>query len=120
MRATLSTQRDPEWAAFELPDVMAQHVQAGQPWLPFLTVSTMTVGVYVLPEAGVDPQEPHERDELYYVVSGKAKLSVESDSMGVGPGSTVYVKAHADHRFYDIEEELKVLVFFSTAQPCEG
>ncbi len=59
-------------------------------------------------------------DPVWAASSGKAKLSVESDSMSVGPGSTVYVRAHTDHRFYDIEEELKVLVFFSTAQPSEG
>ena len=108
---------DPTWAAFQMQELLAKHQQAGKPWLPFLTASTMTVGVYILPEAGVDSQEPHERDELYFVVSGKAKLQVEDASMNVGPGSTVFVKARADHRFFDIEEELKVLVFFSTAAP---
>jgi mannose-6-phosphate isomerase-like protein (cupin superfamily) len=107
---------DPVWAAFELPNMFEQREQAGRPWLPFLTVSTMTAGVYALPEAGVDPQGPHERDELYYVISGRAKLQVEGDSMEVSPGSTVYVRAFTEHRFYDIEEELKVLVFFSTAE----
>ena len=111
---------DPAWAAFELSDVFGQRQQAGRPWFPFLTVSTMTVGVYALPEAGLDPQDPHERDELYYVIRGKAKLQVEGDNLNVGPGSTIYVRAHARHRFYDIEEELQVLVFFSTAEPAGG
>jgi hypothetical protein len=31
------------------------------------------------------------------------------------PGSIVYVKALAEHRFLGIEEELRILVFFSTA-----
>jgi quercetin dioxygenase-like cupin family protein len=35
----------------------------------------------------------------------------------VKAGSVVYVRAHADHRFFNIEEELKVLVFFSAADP---
>lgn len=118
MGSGLSKQNsDPVWAAFELSDVFEQRQRAGRPWLPFLTASTMTVGVYALPEAGLDPQASHERDELYYVISGKAKLQVEADSMDVGPGSTVYVRAFAEHRFHDIEEELKVLVFFSTAEP---
>ncbi len=108
---------DPTWAAFQIQELLAKRQQTGKPWFPFLTASTMTVGLYVLPEAGVDPQVPHERDELYFVVKGKAKLEVEGDSMNVGPGSTVFVKARTDHRFYDIEEELEVLVFFSTAAP---
>jgi mannose-6-phosphate isomerase-like protein (cupin superfamily) len=118
MRLDLSGQSgDPTWAAFQMQELLAKHQQAGKPWFPFLALSTMTAGVYVLPEAGVDPQEPHQRDELYFVVSGKAKLQVEDASMSVGPGSTVFVKARVDHRFFDIEEELKVLVFFSTADP---
>lgn len=112
-------QPDPVWAAFELNEQLARREAAPQPWLPFLTVSTMTVGVYELPEAGIDPQGPHERDELYYVVSGRAMLRVESDEIEIGPGSLVYVKAYAEHRFHDIEEKLKVLVFFSTATPQE-
>ncbi len=109
--------QDPVWAAFELTDQLAKRQAAEQPWYPFLTVSTMTVGVYELPEAGIDPQTPHERDELYYVVSGRAMLRVESDEVEVGPGSMVYVRAHAEHRFHDIEEKLQVIVFFSTAAP---
>jgi quercetin dioxygenase-like cupin family protein len=33
------------------------------------------------------------------------------------PGAVVFVAARVEHRFYDIEEELTVLVFFA---PAEG
>ena len=109
--------QDPVWAAFELSDLIVQREELMQPWLPFLEVSTLTTGLYVLPEEGVDHQEPHEQDELYYVISGRAKIQVEGASREVEAGSLIYVKAHADHRFFDIEEELRVLVFFSAAEP---
>ena len=83
----------------------------------FLQVSTMSAGLYVLPEGGVDHQEPHDQDELYYVVGSRATLQVADEMVEVGPGSVVYVRAHVEHRFLNIEEELSVLVFFSAAEP---
>ncbi len=108
---------NPVWAAFELPELIARRAAAAQPWLSFLEVSTMNAGLYVLPEGGVDHQEPHRRDELYYVLSGTAALEVEGERRAVGPGSVIYVRAHTAHRFVDIEEELRVLVIFSAARP---
>jgi mannose-6-phosphate isomerase-like protein (cupin superfamily) len=108
---------DPVWAAFELSDLIEQRQAAARPWLPFLEVSTLSAGLYVLPEGGVDHQSPHEKDEVYYVVSGRAVIEVEGERTEVGPGSVVYVQARAVHRFVDIEEELRVLVLFSAADP---
>jgi hypothetical protein len=34
----------------------------------------------------------------------------------VQPGSVIFVKAQVEHRFYDIQEELVVLVFFAPAE----
>lgn len=116
-RKTVSHSDDPVWAAFELSDLIEQRQAAARPWLPFLEVSTLSAGLYVLPEGGVDHQSPHEKDEVYYVVSGRAVIEVEGERAEVGPGSVVYVKARAAHRFVDIEEELRVLVLFSAADP---
>ena len=35
---------------------------------------------------------------------------------GLGDGSIIFVEAEVEHRFYDIEEELEVLVFFAPAE----
>ena len=34
----------------------------------------------------------------------------------VRPGSIIFVAAEREHRFYDIQEELEVLVFFAPAE----
>jgi quercetin dioxygenase-like cupin family protein len=34
----------------------------------------------------------------------------------VRPGSVIFVEAELEHRFYDIEEELEVLVYFAPAE----
>jgi len=76
----------------------------------------MSAGVYVLPKGGSDPQKPHREDEMYYVVRGRARMQIMDEHAEVGAGSVIFVEAEADHRFYDIKEELEVLVFFAPAE----
>ena len=59
------------------------------------------------------PFIPHTEDEIYYVVSGKARIKVGDEDREVKPGSTVFVGTGVDHRFYDITETLTVLVVFA-------
>jgi mannose-6-phosphate isomerase-like protein (cupin superfamily) len=76
----------------------------------------MSLGLYVLPAGGVDPQQPHTEAEAYYVVSGQAQVTVGESVHPVRPGSLVYVPAGVEHRFHDIAVELTLLVFFAPAE----
>lgn len=82
----------------------------------FLRVPAMSAGLYVLPAGGTDPQRPHHEDELYYVVRGRARCKAGNEDREVHAGSLIYVPAELEHRFYDIEEEVAVLVFFAPAE----
>ncbi len=101
------------WKAFELSDLEAERRESGRPWLEFLRVESMFAGVYVLEAGAEDRQQPHDEDELYYVVRGRGVIRVEGGDTSVGPGSLVYVKAGVEHRFHSIEEDLVVVVFFA-------
>jgi mannose-6-phosphate isomerase-like protein (cupin superfamily) len=98
-----------------LPDVLGD--SSNEPYLELLRRDSLSVGVYRLPAGGVDPQEPHSEDEVYYVVSGRARIEVADEVSPIEPGDVVFVEREVDHRFVDIEEELVVLVFFA---PAEG
>jgi quercetin dioxygenase-like cupin family protein len=50
-------------------------------------------------------------------VSGKGRIRVGAEDRAVEAGTVVFVEAGMDHRFYAIEEDLAVLVFFA---PAEG
>ena len=76
----------------------------------------MSAGVYVLPKGGMDLQKPHREDEMYYVVRGRARMQIGSEHAEVSNGTVIFVEAEAEHRFYDIQEELEVLVFFAPAE----
>ena len=98
--------------AFELAQLISQQKSSNNLYLEFLRVPDLSMGLYVLPAGGSDPQSPHTEDEVYYVVSGKARIRVGEEDRNVGAGSIVYVEKNAEHRFHSIEEELKILVFF--------
>jgi len=102
--------------AYELADIISQRVDSNKLYLEFLKVPDLSMGLYVLPAGGVDPQSPHTEDEVYYVVSGRAQIKVADEDRSVQAGSIVYVAKNVEHRFHSIEEELTVIVFFAPAE----
>ena len=81
----------------------------------FFRIPAMSLEIYKLPAGGTDQQKPHQEDEAYYVISGRAKIEVEGEAQPVQPGDLIFVAAQAQHRFVEIEEDLAVLVFFAPA-----
>ncbi len=102
--------------SFELNQLISQREASNKLYLEFLKVPDMSMGLYVLPADGTDPQSPHTEDEVYYVVSGRAQILVADENRDVQAGSIVYVAKNIAHRFHSIEEELTVLVFFALAE----
>lgn len=106
----------PDFQAFDLKDLEKQMEEADRPWLPFLKVPTLSTGIYTLKVGATDRQQPHDMDEVYYVLKGKAKFEVGEEKSNIMAGSILFVKANVPHRFYEIEQDLQVLVFFSAAE----
>jgi mannose-6-phosphate isomerase-like protein (cupin superfamily) len=98
---------------FALDELLAKRLQAGRSYLEFLRVPAMSAGVYVLPGGAADPQQPHREDEIYYVVRGQAKVRLGKEERLVGTGSVIFVEAGLEHLFFDVEEELVLLVVFA-------
>ncbi len=102
--------------AHDLADLLAAHRRQDRLYTEFLRVPALSAGLYVLPAGGADPQQPHSEDEIYYVVSGRARIQVGDDDRVVLAGSFVYVPATVPHRFHSVEEELVILVCFAPAE----
>ena len=101
---------------FELSQLIQKRGKTRKLYLEFLRVPDLSMGLYQLPKGSADPQSPHTEDEVYYVVSGKARIKVADEDRAVQVGSTVYVAKNVEHRFHSIEEDLTVLVFFAPAE----
>jgi mannose-6-phosphate isomerase-like protein (cupin superfamily) len=101
---------------FQIDQLEKQRAQTGKSYLEFLRFPALSAGVYTLPAGAADPQKPHREDEMYYVVRGRARMRVGSADQEIRQGSVIFVAAGVDHRFYDIADELVVLVFFAPAE----
>ena len=102
--------------AYELTELIDRQKDSTKIYLEFLKDPDLSMGLYVLPAGSTDPQSPHTEDEVYYVLSGRAKILVADESRDVQSGSVVYVAKNVAHRFHSIEEELTLLVFFAPAE----
>ena len=100
----------------KVAEINQQRVESGKAYREFLHVPAMSAGLYVLPAGGTDSQRPHHEDEIYYVVRGNARIKAGSEDREVSAGSVIFVAAEVEHNFYDIAEELAVLVFFAPAE----
>ena len=101
---------------FAISELEKQRTQAQKRYLEFLRIPAMSAGVYVLVAGSTDPQSPHKEDELYYVVRGRARMRAGAEDQAVSAGSVIFVAAGVEHRFYEIAEDLLVLVFFAPAE----
>jgi mannose-6-phosphate isomerase-like protein (cupin superfamily) len=86
-------------------------------WEEHLRTADLSVGTYVVPAGGADPQVPHTEDEIYFVVSGRGVLTGPEGEIAARPGSVLFVGAGEEHRFERVEEDLVAVVVFG---PAEG
>ena len=101
---------------FDIVQLDRLRTKSGKSYLEFLRVPSLSAGLYMLAAGAVDTQEPHTEDEIYYVISGRGFIQVDQESRPVEAGSLVFVKAHVEHRFHTITEDLRVLVIFAPAE----
>jgi quercetin dioxygenase-like cupin family protein len=99
-----------------VPEIRPQGGEREKPYRELLRVPAMSAGVYVLPAGGTDLQRPHHQDEIYYVIRGRARFQADKDDHEISAGSVLFVGAGVVHRFYDIAEELAVLVVFAPSE----
>jgi mannose-6-phosphate isomerase-like protein (cupin superfamily) len=99
-----------------LGEIDQQRTQSGKLYREFLRVPAMSAGLYVLPAGATDLQLPHHEYDMYFVVRGKARFRAANQDQEISAGSVLFVAAEVEHRFYDVVEELAVLVFFAPAE----
>ncbi len=104
------------WQVFDVADLTDTDADAPVSYREFLNVPSMHCGVYRLAKGSSDMQTPHDEDEVYYVVEGKAQLKVGGENREVGPGSVMYVRASEEHAFFEIQEDMLLLVFFASGR----
>jgi len=102
------------WQVYQLADLL-QGIDPGElTYREFLRSRSLSCAIYHLPVGSRDMQTAHDEDELYLVLSGRARLRIDGEEYPVVKDTLMYVRASCDHVFFDIEEDLTVMAFFGT------
>jgi mannose-6-phosphate isomerase-like protein (cupin superfamily) len=105
------------WRIFQLDDLLERKQGMTSPYLEFLRVPALSCGLYQLKAGAKDLQGPHDEDEVYLVLSGRGRLRVNDEEREVQRGTLLYVRATSEHSFFEVEEEMTLLVFFASGGP---
>ena len=111
---------DNTWQVFDLKEIKEKLKGDAVEYLEFLNVPALNCGVYSLAAGSTDMQAPHDEDEVYLVLSGKACMRLGNEDRNIGPGSLLYVGASTEHSFFEIEEDMTLLVMFAASPPEHG
>ena len=98
---------------FDTERVKARMTGAPVEYREFLRTPNLSCGLYTLKAGARNMQSPHDEDEVYYVISGRATLKVGEELQEVRPGSVLYVRPTEEHSFFEIHEDMTLLVFFA-------
>lgn len=71
---------------------------------------TLELGYYK-PD-GVDPQQPHEQDEVYVVQSGSGRFLLGNTEQAFEAGEALFVPAGVEHRFIEFSDDFAAWVIF--------
>lgn len=71
-----------------------------------------TLEIKLYAPRGHDPQTPHQRDEVYVVVSGEGEFVHEGQRDRFVAGDALFVAAGVEHRFERFTDDFAVWVFF--------
>lgn len=94
------------------PDVARNRLREtdGREFVELFAHGSLTVECYK-PD-GVDRQQPHDRDEIYVVISGSGTFVNGDARHPFETGQVLFVPAGVDHRFVDFTDDFATWVFF--------
>jgi len=98
-----------------LDQLCADTRASGKQFHEFLRVDAMSCGMYILPGGGEDTQTPHGEDEIYVVHRGSGKVQIGDATHAIRPGDVIFVAKEVEHRFFDFDSDLELLVVFAPA-----
>ena len=78
----------------------------------FINRETLAAGVLLLKPGEEDTQEPHQSDEVYFILQGDGFLRIKEKDFPVSQNKIYFVGKNTEHYFHGNARELVVLYFF--------
>jgi mannose-6-phosphate isomerase-like protein (cupin superfamily) len=93
-----------------LPGPVTSRWPDGERFIEAFRHGTLEVEIYA--PVGSDPQTPHDRDEVYFVISGSGEFVVAGERSPFRAGDALFVAAHVEHRFENFTTDFTTWVVF--------
>jgi len=97
---------------FDLANSLEKIKNSNSYFHTFINKDSLAAGVLVLQPGEEDTQEPHDTDEVYYVISGDGFLKIKNKDYKVSKDKLFFVAKYVEHYFHGNKKQLKVLYFF--------
>jgi mannose-6-phosphate isomerase-like protein (cupin superfamily) len=97
---------------FDLSTYLEKIKKSSSYFYTFINRDSLAAGILVLQAGEKDTQEPHDNDEVYYIISGDGFLKIKDKDYEISKDKLFFVAKGVGHFFHGNKTELKVLYFF--------
>ena len=97
---------------FNLKDNLEKIKTSNSYFHTFINKDSLAAGILILKPGEGDTQEPHENDEVYFVLSGNGYLKIKNKNYKVSKDKLFFVAKGISHFFHSNTNNLKVLYCF--------
>ena len=97
---------------FNLKDYLDKIKKSDSYFHTFINKDSLATGILILKPGEKDTQEPHESDEVYFIISGNGFLKIKNKDYKISKDKLFFVGKDVPHYFHSNTKELKVLYFF--------
>ena len=97
---------------FNLRDNLDKIKKSNSYFHTFINKDSLATGILILKPGEEDTQEPHESDEVYFIISGNGFLKIKNKDYEILKDKLFFVGKGVPHYFHSNTNELKVLYFF--------
>lgn len=97
---------------FSIPEYIEKIKNSNTYFHTFINRDSLAAGVLVLQPNERDTQEPHQSDEVYYIIKGNGFLQINGKDHKIEESMLYFVGKNISHFFHGNTKELVVLYFF--------
>ena len=92
-------------------DAIQKLTNSGTEMLNLTNLGDISLDIYK--PKGTDKQKPHDRDEIYVVISGSGILNANGKRVDCKQGDLFFIPAGMEHRFEGFSNDFSTWVIFS-------
>jgi len=97
---------------FNVDDYIKKTKKSSNYFNTFINNENIAVGVLVLQPGDDDTQEPHDSDEVYFILNGDGFLKIKNKDYPISENKIYFVGKKTKHFFHGNSKELIALYFF--------